>query len=443
VLDNRPLAEQDYADVEAFLQQQIGENLTLDYKRELSTSSGRDRAELCKDVTAFANSQGGMIVYGVDENSTDRTPQIPPFGTPRTVGRQAVEEWTSQVLRSGVQPPLDFEMETFDYGGGPDRCVLVVRANASPAAPHMVTLNGNNRYYGRFYRRSNYESRIAEEYEVREMLERARRLYLGVEEELARRGYANPYSANFGENPYTKRLATRNASSASDSRRAPAEMWTSFVLLPTASGSVQRPDRSEWSRWLNPDARRYQPEMGGQFVPHVVRPTLGGVACVKPHYLEGAAADFEEYLLVGFDGAIELGFCPASSRDEGHRLFWGTQLIRRLWQTLNFASDVRSRLGVLAPHLLAVNLRNTGGTYLGGFAQRWTGRDPTASIWVDFEDAPKCLEPNIHIRREFTAEDFEEVVSAGANPPQQVRELAEDVCSAFGIENQVLLDESS
>src|SRR5215212_8567637 len=32
VLDNRPLAEQNYTNVEEFLQQQIGENLTLDYK---------------------------------------------------------------------------------------------------------------------------------------------------------------------------------------------------------------------------------------------------------------------------------------------------------------------------------------------------------------------------------------------------------------------------
>lgn len=441
MLDNRPLAEQDYADVRAFLQQRIGENLTLDYKRELSTNSNRDRAELCKDVSALANSQGGMIVYGVDEDSTDRTPQLPPAGTPRTVGRQSVEEWASQVLRSGVQPSLDFEMETFDYGGGPDRCVLVVRTNASPSAPHMVTLKGDNRYYGRFYRRSNYESRIAEEYEVREMLERVRRLYLGVEDELGRRGYADPYSADFGNNPYTRRLATRAASPESGPRRVPAEMWASFVLLPTASGSIQRPDRSEWIRWLNPDARRYPPDMGGMFVPHLVRPTLGGVACVEPHYLEGATADLKEYLLVGFDGSVELGFCPASMKGESRRFFWGEQLVRRLWQTLNFASDVRSRLGILAPHLLAVNLWSTGGTVLAGFARRWRGQDPAEGVWREFEDAPKCLEPNIQIRREFTAQDFEEVVGAGATPPQQVRELADDICSAFGIENPVLFNE--
>ncbi len=440
MLDNRPLAEQDYADVQAFLQQQIGENLTLDYKRELSTRSDRDHAELCKDVSALANSQGGMILYGVDEDSTDRMPQLPPFGTPRTVGRQSVEEWASQVLRSGVQPPLDFEMETFDYGGGPDRCVLVVRTNASPSSPHMVTLRSDNRYYGRFYRRSNYESRIAEEYEVREMLERARRLYLGVEEELERRGYAEPYSSDFGDNPYTRRLATRDAGFGTE--RVLPGMWATFVLLPTAPARA-RQERTEWLSWLDPDHRRYEPEMGGLFVPYDTRrPVLGGIACAKSNYVDGAPTGLDdEYLLVEFDGSVEFGFSPARIRNESQRIFYGGKLVRKLWQTLNFVADVRSRLGILAPHLLAVNLCNTEGAVLAGFASRWVDQDPIAGAWVDFEDAPKCLEPNIHIRREFTAQDFEEVVGAGVAPPQQMRDLADDVCSAFGIENPVLFNE--
>lgn len=441
MLNSRPPREQEYADVDAFLQQRIGENLVLDYKRELSASTDKDRSELCKDISAFANSQGGMIVYGVDEDSTDRTPQLPPFGTPRRVGRQSVEEWASQVLRSGVQPPLDFEMETFDYGDEADRCVLVVRTNASPSAPHMVTLKADNRYYGRFYRRSNYESRIAEEYEVREMLERARRLYLGVEDELKRRGYADPYVDNFGDNPYTRRLATRYASPGTDRRRVPAEMWATFVLLPTASGGVQRQDRREWSRWLDPNTRRYQPGTGDQFVPHQVRPTLGGVACVRPHYLEGAAADLEEYLLTGFDGSVELGFCPATIRDESQRYFWGNKLIRRLWQTVNFTADVRSRLDILSPHLLTINLRNTGRAALAGFTRRWQDQDPMGSGWTEFEDVPKCLEPNVQIRRTITAEDFEEITGAGATSTPRIRELADDLCSAFGLINPVLLDE--
>ena len=145
--------------------------------------------------------------------------------------------------------------------------------------------------------------------------------------------------------------------------------------------------------------------------------------------------------MVGFDGSVELGFCPATVKDESQCYFWGGQLVRRLWQTVNFTADIRARLGILSPHLLVVNLRNTGGAALAGFARRWIGRDPSAGVLVDFRDAPKCLAPNIQIRRTVTAEDFEEIAGAGATPTPQIRELADDLCSAFGLSNPVLLNE--
>jgi hypothetical protein len=197
--------------------------------------------------------------------------------------------------------------------------------------------------------------------------------------------------------------------------------------------------------WLDPNRRRYEPEPRGLFIPYEIRrPVLCGIACAKLNYVDGAPTGLDdEYLLVEFDGSVELAFSPAMTRGESQCIFWERQLVRRLWQTLNIVADVRSRLGVLAPHLLAVNLRNTEGTVLAGFDPTWSGQDPIVGGWIDFEDAPKCLEPNIQIRREFAAQDFEEVVRSGANPPQQVRELADDVCSALGLENPVLLDRSS
>ncbi len=134
MLDSRPLSEQTFADIDVFLQQGVAENLTLDYKRELGDSAG-ERAEMCKDVSALANSQGGTIIYGVEENQ-DRTPKLPMFGTPRTFGRENLEEWAAQILQSGVQPRMAFEVDAFELPNDPDRCVLVVRTQASPSAAH-------------------------------------------------------------------------------------------------------------------------------------------------------------------------------------------------------------------------------------------------------------------------------------------------------------------
>ena len=73
---------------------------------------------------------------------------------------------------------------------------------AEPVRPAHGNYRADNRYYGRFYRRGKYESKIAEEYKVRKMLERARRHYEGIEGEIACRGYGDPSSADFATNQY-------------------------------------------------------------------------------------------------------------------------------------------------------------------------------------------------------------------------------------------------
>jgi hypothetical protein len=440
LLDSRPLSEQKFTDIEAFLRQGVAENLTLDYKRELGNSTS-ERAEMCKDVSSLANSQGGMIVYGIEENQ-DRTPRLPAFGTARAFGRQNVEEWAAQVLQSGVQPRMDFEVEAFPLQNDPDRCVLVVRTQAGPSAPHMVTFNGNNRYYGRFYRRSSFDNRIAEEYEVREMLERARRLYLGLEDELRRRGYSDPRSPSFGDSSYNRRLAAYSP----DRGVYDASRWISFLLLPTITSGTASTDRDGWLQWLDPNQLKYEPEPNELYVPHArPRPVLGGVASLKPAFEDGRmiANLLDAYLRVGFDGSIEYGFAPIGevelSSDQTVPtvpFFKGRAILVKLWQTLGFAADVRARLSIATPHLLSVNITNTEETILSNFAEGW--ENPTENF-RELREGPRCLEPNVQIQREFRAEDFEDVSTGTASePPRQVKELASDVCFAFGISDPVL-----
>lgn len=53
-------------DIEELIKAQVQESLNLDYKRSNSISN-KSRAEIAKDVSAFANSDGGLIIYGVEE----------------------------------------------------------------------------------------------------------------------------------------------------------------------------------------------------------------------------------------------------------------------------------------------------------------------------------------------------------------------------------------
>src|SRR5215510_5131093 len=59
-------------DLDRLIEEDIQESLTLDYKdAQALEKTDRKRNELCKDVSAFANSAGGQIIYGIQENDTD------------------------------------------------------------------------------------------------------------------------------------------------------------------------------------------------------------------------------------------------------------------------------------------------------------------------------------------------------------------------------------
>jgi len=50
-------------DIQKLIENKIEESLTLEYKRELS----RNNKEIAKDISAFANTSGGVIIYGIEE----------------------------------------------------------------------------------------------------------------------------------------------------------------------------------------------------------------------------------------------------------------------------------------------------------------------------------------------------------------------------------------
>jgi predicted HTH transcriptional regulator len=54
------------ADLQRLVDEGLEESLTLDYKASPSLSrDGKNPEELCKDVSALANSAGGQLIYGI------------------------------------------------------------------------------------------------------------------------------------------------------------------------------------------------------------------------------------------------------------------------------------------------------------------------------------------------------------------------------------------
>jgi Putative DNA-binding domain len=116
------------------------ESATFDAKATLP-DKGRSK-DLAKDVAAMANN-GGILLYGVGEDEHGR-PTVPkPF---KIAGAR---ERVDQIVRTSISEPPVIEIHEIPTDGDPSLGYLVVVVPLSPRAPHMVTADGDNRYYGR------------------------------------------------------------------------------------------------------------------------------------------------------------------------------------------------------------------------------------------------------------------------------------------------------
>lgn len=60
-------------EVEQMVRDQVQESIHLDYKASKAISP-KERDEIANDVSAFANSDGGVLIYGVEEDKTTHVP---------------------------------------------------------------------------------------------------------------------------------------------------------------------------------------------------------------------------------------------------------------------------------------------------------------------------------------------------------------------------------
>jgi hypothetical protein len=175
--------------------------LTLEYKA--SPSLARDdkpRDELCKDVSAFANSAGGQIIYGIVEK--DSKPVKVDDGSDLS------REWIEQVIDSRVQPRLDGLVITpVPVVSGRHAYVLTI-PQASGRAPHQAPDK-------KYYKRQNFQSVPMEDYEIRDALRRATtpELYVELSFATGERAHVEFVDQSERSKPITLFVIVRNRSS--------------------------------------------------------------------------------------------------------------------------------------------------------------------------------------------------------------------------------------
>ncbi|MEN3026792.1 MAG: RNA-binding domain-containing protein [Chlorobiota bacterium] len=104
-----------------------GESQTVEFKRRFTSPE-----KIAKELCAFANTQGGYLLFGVDD---DRS----------IVGVESEKqeiELISLACSFYIEPPLNAEVWVVSVDG---KDVVVVHVPASPQRPHRVVLPGQRR----------------------------------------------------------------------------------------------------------------------------------------------------------------------------------------------------------------------------------------------------------------------------------------------------------
>lgn len=118
----------------------VRETATFDAKAAMPTR-GKNK-DLARDICAMTV-DGGVLLYGLGGEDPTRPDTLMPLDL------SGVAERIDQVAQSAISEPPTIEIHDIESASATGTGYLAVVVPASPRAPHMVTLEGDNRYYGR------------------------------------------------------------------------------------------------------------------------------------------------------------------------------------------------------------------------------------------------------------------------------------------------------
>jgi hypothetical protein len=150
--------------IQQYIVNQTQESLILEYKAAaaLAKSDGKMK-EITKDVSAMANSSGGVILYGVKEYDLPDKKHLPEKIDP--IEQELFSrEWLEQVINN-IRPRIDgLVIHPIPINTAPSHVVYVIEIPQSSTA-HQAT-------DWRYYKRYNFQAVPMEDYEVRDTMGR-------------------------------------------------------------------------------------------------------------------------------------------------------------------------------------------------------------------------------------------------------------------------------
>ncbi len=132
MLYTAPIDKITWDDIEAFCAEKIVENVILDYKKDFTEND-----KLARSIAAMANTNGGILLIGVDENNESK-PRLPLKGIEF---KRGLAERVANIDITRITPAVLPEVKVCRKLDDDSKAIVVIRIHESHQAPHAVSKN--------------------------------------------------------------------------------------------------------------------------------------------------------------------------------------------------------------------------------------------------------------------------------------------------------------
>lgn len=138
----RPLHEINERDLLLLIENKVPEKKTIEYKSKLPGPSDGEKKEFLYDVSSFANTSGGDLVFGIEEQGDVPVAIRGVLASDLGAEKRRLEN----LIRDGLDPRIRYDLAEVGCTNG---AVVIFRIEQSWVRPHRVILGGSDKFYGR------------------------------------------------------------------------------------------------------------------------------------------------------------------------------------------------------------------------------------------------------------------------------------------------------
>lgn len=148
-------------DLLTIVKNKVSESLSLEFKESTALkNTDHHKKEISKDISSFANSEGGTVIYGIKEenHSADSIDE----------GSEAEKQyWIDQIINSTIKPRISgLKIKGIELKKqSPNRFAILISIPQSNTAHQAIPDH-------RYFKRTNLETIMMEDYEIRDVMRR-------------------------------------------------------------------------------------------------------------------------------------------------------------------------------------------------------------------------------------------------------------------------------